>query len=97
MIVQLKNGKVNLVIITAGSLNDTRLIRERLLKKINNYLEAIHTQDFKRDFGEPPAEKFTIVLKSTNKPHPRIIKLLEDIQENVKACGASLEWELAKA
>jgi hypothetical protein len=91
-----KSGEVQLSIISAGYLDDSPYTEERIIEKINTYLEFINSNDFKEEFGNPSVDKTSIILKCRQKPHDRVLDLIHEIQEQVKTYNASLSVETDK-
>jgi hypothetical protein len=89
-----KNGEIQLSIVSAGYLDESPYTEERIIEKINNYLWYINSNDFKEEFGEPSFDKTSIILRCTQKPHDRVLDLIQEICEQVKVLNASLTVEL---
>ena len=75
-----KDGKICMSIITSGYLDDSERTKDRLIKKINNYLSMVNTEEFEEDFGHDVAKRVIIEIVLTESPSQEVMKLIKNIQ-----------------
>ncbi|MEN2777191.1 DUF6572 domain-containing protein [Acetivibrio clariflavus] len=84
-----KDGGVELYILSSGSLDDTEDTQKLLLDKIENYLDFINSDEFKKEFPNVPEGKIRIILKMEEEPPPIIRELCKKIETWVQENGAN--------
>ena len=97
IIIVKKDGRVNLGIVISGFLNNDLETQKILLKKINNYLEYINSEEFSEEFGKPSPTKTRICLFCSTEPHKEIIEIIAGIKPQVKQWNSSIEIEVRKS
>lgn len=85
------DGKIELIIISTGDLDDSKETQTRLLDKIEKYLEYINSDEFKTEFGQHTPEEILIILKLDKIPNNTIEGLFKNIVHWVNENGASIE------
>lgn len=85
-----KTGGADLFIVIAQPLQGDRRSLERLLRKIEVYLEFMNTEDFYREGGAPTAENTNIIVRIHPNSDRRAFDLLERNKRWVKNNNATL-------
>jgi hypothetical protein len=85
-----KGGGSDLFIVVASPLSGDQRSLERLLRKIERYLEFLQTEDFHSESGDPNPENTNIVVKLHPFSDRSAFDLLERSREWVKSNNASL-------
>lgn len=88
------DGRVELVIISTGGLDDSAETQSALLDKIQNYLGYVQSGEFTSEFGYLPKEKVHIILKVDEPLSVLHEQLLERIVPWVSENGATMKFEL---
>lgn len=86
-----KDGGVELYIISSGSLDDSPSTQTLLLDKIENYLNYINSDEFRKEFPSVDKENIWIVLKMEEEPPILIKKLCEKILPWVQESGVNFK------
>jgi hypothetical protein len=87
-----KEGSVVLFIVTTGKLEADEETEKRLLKKINNYLDYINSDEFLEEFGKPNPSRVMIEISCRKEPSKEVLEILENIKPQVEAWQASLTY-----
>ena len=85
-----KTGGSDLFIVVATPLSDDRRSLERLLRKIENYLEFLQSDGFRTENGVPNPENTSIVVKMHPDSSASAFGLLERNKQWVKNNNATL-------
>ncbi|MGS0998320.1 hypothetical protein [Rhodanobacter sp. UC4451_H18] len=72
-----KGGGSDLFIVVATPLSDDRRSLQRLLRKIERYLEFMHTSEFRTESGIHTVENTNIIVKIHPDSSPAAFELLE--------------------
>jgi hypothetical protein len=92
-----RGGGSDLVIIVATPLQaDTRSVY-RLFQKIDNYLQFIAGEAYKRECGAPSKESTRIIVRAHEETDPAILELLGSVGDWVTSRKASLVMEVLDA
>jgi hypothetical protein len=92
-----RGGGSDLVIIVATPLQaDTRSVC-RLFQKIDNYLQFIAGDAYKKECGAPSKESTRIIVRAHEKTDPAILELLGSVGDWVPSRNASLVVEMLDA
>lgn len=85
-----RDGGSDLYIIVATPISGTARELERLLKKLENYLVFLQSEQFRIESGEPTADNTRVVVKLHPNSHPTARDLLERNSGWVTNNGATL-------
>ncbi len=85
-----RDGGAHLVIIVSGPLQADERSQRRLLTKLNNYVEFIHSDEFQQEFGSPDPSKVTIDVKIDAGSDPEVFAMLGRCVSPVSENNASL-------
>ena len=85
-----KGGGSDLFIIVAEPLQGDRRSLERLLRKVEVYLEFLTTEDFRCQSGVPSTENTNIIVKLHPDSNPKAFELLERNKQWVRNNNATL-------
>ena len=85
-----KGGGADLVVIIATPLQSDERSQRRLLKKIENYLSYINSEEFLAEAGPPTVENTRIVVKMHPDSEPSINELLDHCVNWVIANNATI-------
>jgi len=88
-----KTGGSDLVIVIASPLRMDELSQSRLLKKIENYLNFIASNEYSVQYGAPTPNNTAVVVHVNSKSDEGIFKLLENCRPWVNDNHASLQVE----
>lgn len=83
-------GGSDLFIVVATPLSGDQRSLERLLRKVERYLEFLQTEDFRSESGDPSPENTNIIVKLHPSSDRSAFDLLERSKEWVKSNNASL-------
>ncbi len=86
-------GGSDLFIVVATALSGDRRSLERLLRKIERYLEFIRTDEFRAESGAPTIENTNIIVKIPSTSASAVFDLLERSRPWVTDNGATLVVE----
>ena len=89
VLAKFEDGRRNLTIIVATSLDDTPYSQGRLLNKLQNYLAYLDSSDFSAEFGTPTPELVSITVRIHEKSAPLIFQLLEKCENWVTGRGTA--------
>ena len=89
-------GGADLFIVIASPLGADERSQRRLLKKIENYLIFIESEEFNEEFGKPSPDTTSINIKIHPESHPAINILIEKckpwaLENNVELIAEQLE------
>jgi hypothetical protein len=85
-----KGGGSDLFIVVATPLSGDQRSLERLLRKVERYLEFMQTEAFRAESGAPTSESTNIIVKLHPDSDQSAFELLERSKQWVKSNGASL-------
>ena len=85
-----KSGGSDLFIVIATPLSGDRRSLERLLRKVERYLEFLETEDFRSESGDPSPENTSIIVKMHPDSSQSAFELLERNRQWVRNNNASL-------
>ena len=85
-----KGGGSDLFIIVATPLQADRRSLERLLRKVEVYLEFLNTEEFRKESGVATADNTNIIVRIHPDSDPRAFDLLERNRQWVKNNNANL-------
>jgi hypothetical protein len=85
-----KGGGSDLFVVVATPLSGDRRSLERLLRKIERYLEFMRTSEFRAESGSPVPENTNIIVKISPNSAPAVFDLLERSKPWVADNGATL-------
>lgn len=87
-----KDGSVCLLIVTTGKLEADDETEKRLLKKINNYLYYINSEEFIEENGQPDPSRIEIEINCREEPSQGILEIIGQIKPQVESWHASLTY-----
>lgn len=85
-----RGGGSDLFVVVATPLSGDRRSLERLVRKIERYLEFMHTNEFRAESGSPKPENTNIIVKIPLSSDPAAFDLLERSKPWVADNGATL-------
>ncbi len=85
-----EGGRSTLSIVIATPLVANVLSRERLMAKLENYLNFIGSAEYTAEFGSPTRENTTIAVCVHPDSDPQVYKLLEVCEPWINGFNASL-------
>jgi len=88
-----KTGGSDLGLVIASPLRDDERSRQRLLRKIENYLNFVVSSEYAAEFGNPLPTNTAIVIKIHPDSDSEIVVILERLRGWVEGNGASLRVE----
>ena len=88
-----KSGGADLVIVVSSFLDDIPEHEELLRQKIQNYVDAILSNEFQNDFGNIANNPYTIILKCVIEPHPNMTLLIQAIAQYLSEFDITLTIE----
>ena len=88
-----KGGGADLVIIVSSFLDDSPEHEHLLKQKIQNYVDAILSDEFQNDFGNIANNPYSIILKCTVEPHPNMTSLIQVIAQYLSGYDIKLTLE----
>ncbi|WP_158290194.1 hypothetical protein [Ramlibacter sp. WS9] len=86
-----KGGGSDLNVVIATPLQGDEHSRQRLTRKIENYLRAINSNGYSAQFGQPTPKNTAIVVHIHPRSDPKIFKLLEKLRSRVGAAKVAFE------
>lgn len=86
-----KDGGCDLVIIVASPLEAETRSLQRLMRKLEVYVEYIHSEPFRAEAGIPTPENTRIIVKIHQESCPEAFELLRRNEEWVRDNDATLE------
>jgi len=86
------DGGVDLVIMVSSRLCNTSAHRGLLLRKIDTYVEALTSDEFRAEF---PSNAVRILVKCVVPPDPTVLAWIETLGPSVSERGAELRVEKA--
>ena len=87
------DGGIDCVIV-ALKLEDTDEHEMLLKQKIQNYVDAIMSEEFAAEFGAFSQANTRIIISCTERPHENIVQLIEIIAVMIKEYGIALDWKV---
>ena len=87
------SGGVDLAVIIATPVQADDRSRQRLLRKLENYVALIRSDEFQAKFGEPVVERTSIVVVINRNSDPSTFKLLERRRAPIAEAGIALVVE----
>jgi len=88
-----KSGGADLAVIIATPLQADDRSRQRLLRKLENYVALIRGDDFQAEFGAPTVEHTSIVVVINRDSDPSVFELLERRRAPIAEAGIALVVE----
>ena len=88
-----KSGGADLAVIIATPLQADDRSRQRLLRKLENYVALIRSDDFQAEFGAPTVEHTSIVVVINRDSDPSMFELLEHRRAPIAEAGIALVVE----
>jgi hypothetical protein len=84
------DGSVIMTIITTGYLDDSTDTKDRLFRKVNNYLSMFNSEDFEEQHGQISYDQLTITLVYKQEPHPSIVELVDQLSAQLSEHGIKM-------
>lgn len=88
------DGGLDLFIATASQLDGSEETQNRLLDKIEVYLDYVESEDFISRHSDVSRESVRIVLLCVSEPHPFVQELFKRIEPWVSKYGVSFDWRI---
>ena len=91
-----RDGGVDLLVAVSGFLDGSIGTQALLKRKLQSYLDAILSQEYRSEFGDPAPERLSIIISCARGASPEIYDLVQRLAPFFKEQGATLRIE-AKA